>query len=68
MLRFDELVAELDLEELFLVSATESDRISKEFDKFRVFEDKSRSVCEKLGMSQSGQSHEHEEFASSWYS
>ena len=68
MLRFDELVAELDLEELFLVSATESDRISKEFDKFRVFEDKSRSVGEKLGMSQPGQSHEHEEFASSWYS
>ena len=43
---------------------TERDRISKEFDKFKVFEDQSKSVGEKFGKSQSGQMHEHEEFAS----
>ena len=69
VLRFDELVAGLDLGKLFPLSTTEPDRISKEFDKFKVSEDKSRSVGEKkLGRSQSGQIHEHEEFASSWYS
>ena len=61
MLRFDELVAGLDLGKLFPLSTTEPDRISKEFDKFKVSEDKSRSVGEKkLGRSQSGQIHEHE--------
>ena len=69
MLRFDELVTGLDLGKLFPLSTTELDRISKEFDKFKEHEDKSRSVGEKkLGRSQSGQIHEHEEFASSWYS
>ena len=69
VLRFDELVAGLDLGKLFPLSTTEPDRISKEFYKFKVSEDKSRSVGEKrLGRSQSGQVHEHEEFASSWYS
>ena len=69
LLRFDALVAEiLGFKELFVVFTTESDRISKEFDKFTEFEDRSRSVFEKLGRSQSGQIHEHEEFASNWYS
>ena len=63
VLRFDELVAGLDLEGLFPVSSTEPHRISKEFDKFRVFENKSKSVGEKSGKSQM---HEHEEFASGW--
>ena len=66
VLRFDELVAGLDLGGLFPVSSTEPHRISKEFDKFKVFEDKSKSVGEKSGKSQSGQIHEHEEFASGW--
>ena len=46
MLRFDELVAGLDLGKLFPLSTTEPDRISKEFDKFKEHEDKSRKKLE----------------------
>lgn len=47
MLCFDEFVVGLDFGKLFLLLIIELDRILKEFDKFKVFEDKFRSVGEK---------------------